>query len=341
MKLNARSLLIAYVCFTTLALVATLGYLVAGSKPAIELPVRSAQPVAKISDQKTASPAKKGPTEAWTPIPGAKDVQGLPETKSIWKNIDTGDFRQFVQNLRSIGCPEATVRDIVVAELREEFNHRRSEVLKQEPIPYWEAGYDEDESELPEYAAVGEQERQMATDLLGSAAGQLIAGVSVDEVAGFRLGPEFAEKQPLVESLYERMAHQVNALMELPLGDETPEERNRRLNAVTQEFETALAQALTPAERQAYELRHSPAAIAMRESLRESGVSVSEKEFHELYRARQQFEQISNQAADQQTDLTPAWEAYMAASQRVLGEERSWSMNASRGDRTNEQPSDL
>jgi hypothetical protein len=124
------------------------------------------------------------------------------------------------------------------------------------------------------------------------------------------------------------MANQTLELMELPLGDETSEDRNRRLSAVTQEFETTLAKVLTPAERQAYELRHAPAAIAVRESLRESGVAVSEVEFRKLYQARQQFERLSNQGGD----LGSAWDDYMAVSQRILGVERSAKMNPTSAD---------
>lgn len=34
-----------------------------------------------------------------------------------WRNIETDDYRKYLQNLRTIGCPEVTVEDILVADV--------------------------------------------------------------------------------------------------------------------------------------------------------------------------------------------------------------------------------
>jgi hypothetical protein len=44
-----------------------------------------------------------------------------------WRQLDAPDFPGFVANLRSIGCPEATIRDIVTGELTEIYNQRTPE----------------------------------------------------------------------------------------------------------------------------------------------------------------------------------------------------------------------
>jgi hypothetical protein len=36
-----------------------------------------------------------------------------------WRDVESTDYRQYVANLRTIGCPEQTVRDIVLAELND------------------------------------------------------------------------------------------------------------------------------------------------------------------------------------------------------------------------------
>ena len=48
-----------------------------------------------------------------------------PPTKFQWSQLDAPDFKSFMENLRSIGCPEATIQDIVRGELREIYAEKR------------------------------------------------------------------------------------------------------------------------------------------------------------------------------------------------------------------------
>ncbi len=45
-----------------------------------------------------------------------------------WQQLDAPDFPAFVKNLRAIGCPEATLHDIIQGELREIYDQKRQEV---------------------------------------------------------------------------------------------------------------------------------------------------------------------------------------------------------------------
>lgn len=51
------------------------------------------------------------------PVSSPKDTTG--PASFHWTQLDAPDFPSFIQNLRSVGCPEATIRDIVQGELRE------------------------------------------------------------------------------------------------------------------------------------------------------------------------------------------------------------------------------
>ncbi len=48
-----------------------------------------------------------------------------------WRQLDAVDFPTFVGNLRSIGCPEATIRDIVQGELHEIYTFKQQEVERE------------------------------------------------------------------------------------------------------------------------------------------------------------------------------------------------------------------
>lgn len=48
-----------------------------------------------------------------------------------WQQLEAPDFPTYAQNLRDIGCPEATIHDIIQAELREIYDARREELRKE------------------------------------------------------------------------------------------------------------------------------------------------------------------------------------------------------------------
>jgi hypothetical protein len=325
MNAKSQKFILLYSCLLTLVLIGHSSFQIAGARQHLRPSIQHNEPTVSHSS----AAIKPSVTETSFASDRLSDdgKSTMPSRGAIWEKIDSGDFKQFVKNLRATGCPEQTIRDIVVAELREEFNQRRAEALMREPIPYWEGGYGVDEDQLPELGSISTQEHEMATDLLGKEGSRGLSHPTIEEIAGVRLGAELTGKQQIVESLAERMSNQLSTLMDTPPGIEAPAGQNDRFNDITQSFESALNQVLTPEERQAYDLRHSTAAAAVRESLRESGVSVTEAEFSELYHARRQFEELSKSAKNQTIDVTPAWEAYMAASQRVLGEERSWKLH--------------
>lgn len=49
-------------------------------------------------------------------------------SKFDWQLVESGDYRTYVKNLRAIGCPEQTVRDIVTADVLQAFAAKRAEV---------------------------------------------------------------------------------------------------------------------------------------------------------------------------------------------------------------------
>jgi len=48
--------------------------------------------------------------------------------KFDWRLVESEDYRTYVKNLRAIGCPDQTIRDVVTADLSQAFSVRRAEV---------------------------------------------------------------------------------------------------------------------------------------------------------------------------------------------------------------------
>ncbi len=80
------------------------------------------------------------PQETMAVVPtAAKSVTGKkretapsnPQPKPFqWSQLDAPDFATFVKNLRDIGCPESTIRDIVTGELKEIYDQKRLQITR-------------------------------------------------------------------------------------------------------------------------------------------------------------------------------------------------------------------
>jgi hypothetical protein len=76
----------------------------------------------------TAAPALSAPVALQTPSNNKPSRVDAKPASFHWRQLDAPDFPTFVKNLRSIGCPEATIQDIVQGELREIYAAKRQEV---------------------------------------------------------------------------------------------------------------------------------------------------------------------------------------------------------------------
>ena len=57
-------------------------------------------------------------------LPSAPTIQTITvdrEKNIDWTSVESQDYREYIANLRAIGCPEETVRDIIIAEERQSF----------------------------------------------------------------------------------------------------------------------------------------------------------------------------------------------------------------------------
>jgi plasmid stabilization system protein ParE len=88
-----------------------------------------------------------------------------------WSQVESEDYREYMANLRAMGCPEMLVHDMILAELQDEFRKRRSRIQR-EPVPPW-AGADRRQALQQEYLrqlhALVEEQRSVMTELLGFA----------------------------------------------------------------------------------------------------------------------------------------------------------------------------
>jgi hypothetical protein len=75
-------------------------------------------------------------------IPSVEPASAMHNTESRvalrWPQIESGDYRQYIANLRAIGCPEATIRDIIHAEVDELFSRRVKDLVDTVQYRFWD-----------------------------------------------------------------------------------------------------------------------------------------------------------------------------------------------------------
>jgi hypothetical protein len=61
----------------------------------------------------------------------------LPAVSFQWSQLVSDDLKTYRDNLRSIGCPEVTVREIIRAVINEQLGARRRDILASFQVGYW------------------------------------------------------------------------------------------------------------------------------------------------------------------------------------------------------------
>ncbi|MGB0582057.1 MAG: hypothetical protein ACPGVU_20375 [Limisphaerales bacterium] len=83
--------------------------------------------------------ARKSPTPAIRPNRIFRPERKTTETaaRPPWLSIESDDYHQYAANLRAIGCPENTIRDIIVADVGENFKKQKQALEDRTADPFW------------------------------------------------------------------------------------------------------------------------------------------------------------------------------------------------------------
>src|SRR2546426_10293400 len=101
---RASSVMIALLLCASLAANIILAARFFHSEPSSPVPAGPSHPSALLATQPASLPADK--------LSSAPSVRTNIAPSFLWSQIESADYRQYVANLRAIGCPEQIVRDI-------------------------------------------------------------------------------------------------------------------------------------------------------------------------------------------------------------------------------------
>ena len=207
------------------------------------------------------------------PAPAPADGSPPPNLPFRWSQIASEDLKIYRDNLRAIGCPELTVREIIRAAINERFGARRRNLLAPLEDRYWDMVRQEElvrRQAIPQtewgraLAALAAERQRLITEVLGLDA--LAAEVEQQtrraalELRRSWLPPEKRDRLIELEEKYQQHLVEWAATLGLrPYGVPTTEDGSR-LQEWQKEFDESEKQLLTPEELTELRLRESDAA---------------------------------------------------------------------------------
>jgi hypothetical protein len=223
-----------------------------------------------------------------------------------WRALESTNYVTYIENLRGFGCPEETVRDIIITDIAKLYARRRAELRQRvEPYRFWQtadpAGGVRVSPELQrQLRDLEAEQRQLVRDLLDVDLRTELARYSADADSpdrDYSFLP--ADKQERVQALagqYDELEQDIYSRTRGLLLDEDLE----ALKQVQRQRRAELAALLTPEEMEEYELRHSDTANNIRTS--SAGFQPTEEEFRKIFRLQRTFDLNFDQTFDARDD---------------------------------------
>jgi len=272
--MNTRVLLILSVCANILLA----GYIVYQGRGKSQGPtaVESAPKTVDVTPA-TAAPKSDGKTVTVT----------VPAAGLNWRNVESEDYKKYIANLRAIGCPEETIRDIIVADVNKLFEQRKREVTgTTNKFQFWKTGsFFTDmfnEEKLNKHRELAKEKRELLKELLGVDVAEkpdLMAGMNPYETLLDFLP---AEKQNAL------MEHEQSFAAKMMKRIKDAQNNPNVMRELMKEKDAELLKVLSPQEKEEYDLRMSQTAMMMRMQMND--FQPNEQEFRDIFKMRKQFE---------------------------------------------------
>jgi hypothetical protein len=220
-------------------------------------------------------------------------VPGAPAEKIDWRNIESEDYRKYIANLKTIGCPEETIRDLIIGDLNKLFAPRYAALaVRLKDFKTWQPG--------ASVAALKAGLRQSAAQLDREKSGVLTELLGRDAMAEYRKSagsPGFLEdeimlagvpreKRDAVREVLERSQDAEREAAQKPAG--TTVAKNADTKKIQDQRRSELAKILTPAEMEDYELWNASTGESLRTRL--AGTQVTEDQFRQLFRLQKGYD---------------------------------------------------
>lgn len=292
------------------------------------------EPRAGLAEPAPAGLEAAAPTTGPTEIEPAKVVTVTNEFR--WRQLESEDYRTYIERLRSIGCPEQTIRDIVISDLDKLMAPRLQAINgRRGDLQFWHSEEEELMNDRDPRAVrqaqreVDREKRAVIEELLGvDLVRERMRLKGEQDYYERRLGFLAEDRRTELRKVLERYDELEQGIREKewdegqPLG---PQDR-AQLRKLRQAKQAELDAFLNPSEREQYGLWMSESANAVRSAT--YGMDITKEEFLVIYEAQKAFDEQWANSDFEVMDETgrqrwqTAREQMEADLQRQLGPER-------------------
>lgn len=235
--------------------------------------------------------------------PAAAVAPGPSVVRINWSGLESSDYRVYIANLRAAGCPEETIRDIIIADVNKLYAGKWHALRMQRAAEwkFWESDVKNAKSNAQNQTDRKQLETEQAAlvkELLGVDLKSELSKYVWDTNSHDERYAFLAEnKQAALKEIYARYRTAQGELLAAAKAAKEPKDiTSRKLEALRDQRNLDMANVMTPAENVEYALRHSSLAGRMRSDLGE--FAPSEAEFRALYQVLSAAEASTVSVAD-------------------------------------------
>ena len=209
-----------------------------------------------------------------------------------WRVVESEDYKKYIANLRSIGCPEETIKDIIVADVNKLYDSKKKALKKPgEGFKFWKGGMNAmmgamgNEEGKKQQQELAQEKRALLKELLGIEPEEKPDMFGITAVMETMLDFLPPAKQARVMELMQEV--ETKAMKRMGNGQPDAEDMKEMLK-IQKEGEAELARLLTPKEKEDYDLRLSQTAMMMRMQM--TDFEPSEQEFRDVFKLKKKFD---------------------------------------------------
>ena len=217
---------------------------------------------------------------------------------SHWSQIEAQDYQTYIENLRRIGCPEETIRDLVKRDLDQHYDQLKATAFNKGTTRnnYWKTGHPNAISQpnintRTELAQLDQEKSKVLKDLFGveglAEINRLSPYARAKSKAKSGYSMDFIPNETMAELNSMEQEFGSNLLKKMASGTSDAQDRNE-IKMLRETRENQIASMLTPEQKFEYDLRKSPTAANLRLQL--DGFDPSEDEFRDLFQIQKKFE---------------------------------------------------
>jgi hypothetical protein len=212
-----------------------------------------------------------------------------PTNMLDWRRVESEDYRKYVANLRAVGCPEKTIRDVIIADVNELYRQRYREFFPPtNRVEYWKPGNPManlfDGTRIARDHELRQEKRGLIRSLLGNdyTDEEDASAIQMDSYNERLFNFLTPEKRTAMKELEDKFAVKLmKTYKDTWRGDDGPADE------VKAEKNEAMLSILSPEEKFDYDLRRSDTAMFLRVGL--GSFEVTETEFRAIFPCLKDF----------------------------------------------------